>query len=183
MPLFGLMTRRYGVIPVEREAGAKALRAMVAAGKAGDRDRAAGAHLSGRHARSCRRNAAASTRASPGLYRALGLPVVPVAIDSGRLWGRGLRQRSGIVTFKVGEPIPPGSEARGNRSARPRRDQRARAQLRRRAPSFSAAATMRRGYLGDLCLGEALLVGLKRDFERERQAVGGFEPVEQPDVR
>ena len=33
IPLFGFMTRRYGVIPVERSAGAKALRAMVAAGK------------------------------------------------------------------------------------------------------------------------------------------------------
>jgi 1-acyl-sn-glycerol-3-phosphate acyltransferase len=43
-----------------------------------------------------------------GLYRALGLPVVPVAVDSGRLWGRGLIHRSGIVTFKVSETIPPG---------------------------------------------------------------------------
>jgi 1-acyl-sn-glycerol-3-phosphate acyltransferase len=43
-----------------------------------------------------------------GLYRALGLPVVPVAVDSGRLWGRGVVKRSGTVTFKVGETIPPG---------------------------------------------------------------------------
>jgi 1-acyl-sn-glycerol-3-phosphate acyltransferase len=42
------------------------------------------------------------------LYRALGLPVVPVAVDSGRLWGRGLIHRSGTVTFKIGETIPPG---------------------------------------------------------------------------
>jgi 1-acyl-sn-glycerol-3-phosphate acyltransferase len=42
-----------------------------------------------------------------GLYRALELPVVPVAVDSGRLWGRGLVKRSGVVTFKVGETIPP----------------------------------------------------------------------------
>src|SRR5947208_14476437 len=33
IPLFGTLTRRYGVIPVERTAGSKALRAMVAAGK------------------------------------------------------------------------------------------------------------------------------------------------------
>ena len=38
----------------------------------------------------------------------LALPVVPVAVDSGRLWGRGLVQRSGTVTFKIGETIPPG---------------------------------------------------------------------------
>ena len=43
-----------------------------------------------------------------GLYRALGLPVVPVAVDSGKLWGRGLVKRSGTVRFVVGETIPPG---------------------------------------------------------------------------
>ena len=43
-----------------------------------------------------------------GLYRALGLPVVPVAVDSGRLWGRGLSKRAGIVTFMIGETIPAG---------------------------------------------------------------------------
>ena len=42
------------------------------------------------------------------LYRAIGLPVVPIALNSGRLWGRGLVHRPGIVTFKVGETIPPG---------------------------------------------------------------------------
>jgi 1-acyl-sn-glycerol-3-phosphate acyltransferase len=43
-----------------------------------------------------------------GLYRALGLPVVPVAVDSGRLWGRRLVHRSGTITFKVGETIAAG---------------------------------------------------------------------------
>jgi 1-acyl-sn-glycerol-3-phosphate acyltransferase len=42
------------------------------------------------------------------LYRALGLPVVPVAVDSGRLWGRGLVHRSGTVTIRIGAAIPPG---------------------------------------------------------------------------
>ena len=58
------------------------------------------------------------------LYRALGLPVVPVAVDSGRLWGRGLVHRSGTVTFKVGETIPRGPAAQGDRSAGARGDQR-----------------------------------------------------------
>ncbi|HJR83098.1 MAG TPA: 1-acyl-sn-glycerol-3-phosphate acyltransferase, partial [Sphingomicrobium sp.] len=43
-----------------------------------------------------------------GLYRALGLPVVPVAVDSGRLWGPNLPKGSGEVRFVIGEPIPPG---------------------------------------------------------------------------
>ena len=43
-----------------------------------------------------------------GLYRMLGLPVVPVALDSGRVWGRGLIKRPGVIRVLVGEPIPPG---------------------------------------------------------------------------
>ena len=43
-----------------------------------------------------------------GLYRALKLPVLPVAMDSGVLWGTGLLKRPGIVTFQIGEAIPPG---------------------------------------------------------------------------
>ena len=43
-----------------------------------------------------------------GLYRALGLPVVPVAHDSGRLWTRGLVKRPGTIRVRVGEVIPAG---------------------------------------------------------------------------
>ena len=44
-----------------------------------------------------------------GLYRALGLPVVPIALDSGRLWPRrGFVKQPGIVTMRFGEAIPPG---------------------------------------------------------------------------
>ena len=42
------------------------------------------------------------------LYRALGLPVVPVATDSGVLWGRGLIHRPGTITLRIGETIPAG---------------------------------------------------------------------------
>ena len=109
IPLFGFLTHQYGVIPVERTAGAKALRAMVAAGKE--------AIASGRpvvifpEGTRVRPGEAPALRAGfAGLYRALGLPVVPVAVDSGRLWGRGFIHRSGTVTFQVGEIIPPGLE-------------------------------------------------------------------------
>lgn len=108
IPLWGWVVRRYGVIPVDREAGAAALRAMMRAGAdaiAGDRPIAIFPE---------------GTRVRPGgqpllqpgfagLYRALKLPVVPVAVDSGRLWPRrGLVKRPGIVTFRFGERIPPG---------------------------------------------------------------------------
>jgi 1-acyl-sn-glycerol-3-phosphate acyltransferase len=107
IPLFGRMTRRYGVIAVERSAGAKALRALVDEGRR--------ASATGRpvtiYPEGTRVRVGEMPRLKSGfaaLYRALGLPVVPVAVDSGRLWGRGLVHRSGTVTFKVGETIPPG---------------------------------------------------------------------------
>jgi 1-acyl-sn-glycerol-3-phosphate acyltransferase len=107
IPLFGFMTRRYGVIPVERTAGARALRNLVAEARA--------AVASGRPVIIFPEGTRVRPGARPplrpgfaGLYRALGLPVVPIAVDSGRLWGRGLIHRSGTVTFKVGATLPPG---------------------------------------------------------------------------
>ena len=107
IPLFGFMTRRYGVIPVERSAGAKALRTLVEEGRQ--------AIASGRpviiYPEGTRVRVGEAPPLKSGfaaLYRALGLAVVPVAVDSGRLWGRGLVHRSGTVTFKVGATIPEG---------------------------------------------------------------------------
>src|SRR5258708_32162946 len=107
IPLFGWMTRSYGVIPVERAAGAKALRALVHEGKQ--------AVTTGRsviiYPEGTRVRVGETPRLKSGfaaLYRALGLPVVPVAVDSGRLWGRGFIHRGGTVILKVGKTVPPG---------------------------------------------------------------------------
>lgn len=107
IPLFGTLTRRYGVIPVERSAGSKALRQMVAAGK--------GAVESGRPVIIFPEGTRVRVGKAPplqpgfaGLYRALGLPVVPIALDSGVVWGRGFVHRSGIITMRVGKIIPAG---------------------------------------------------------------------------
>ena len=107
IPLFGTLTRRYGVIPVEREAGAKALREMLAAGNQ--------AVQAGRQVIIYPEGTRVPVGSTPplkpgfaGLYRALGLPVVPVAVDSGPLWGRGLVHRAGTIRFKIGETIPAG---------------------------------------------------------------------------
>jgi 1-acyl-sn-glycerol-3-phosphate acyltransferase len=107
IPLFGFMTKQYGAIPVERSAGAKALRALVIAGEeAAATGRPVIIYPEGTRVRPGEAPPLKSGFAA--LYRALGLPVVPVAVDSGRLWGRGLVKRPGIVTFKVGETIPAG---------------------------------------------------------------------------
>lgn len=107
IPFFGWMTRRYGIIAVERSAGAKALRALVAEGEQ--------ALASGRSVIIYPEGTRVRVGATPplksgfaALYRALGLPVVPVAVDTGRLWGRGLVHHPGTVIFQVGETIPPG---------------------------------------------------------------------------
>ncbi|MFP5328824.1 MAG: lysophospholipid acyltransferase family protein [Alphaproteobacteria bacterium] len=107
IPLFGWLTRRYGVIPVDRSAGPKALREMMAAGRnAVAEGRAVIIYPEG-------------TRVAPGetpplrpgfagLYRALGLPVVPVAVNSGWIWPKGLVKKAGTVRFVIGETIPAG---------------------------------------------------------------------------
>jgi 1-acyl-sn-glycerol-3-phosphate acyltransferase len=107
IPLFGWLTRRYGVIAVERSAGAKALRALVDEGKR--------ALATGRPVIIYPEGTRVPVGETPelrsgfaALYRALGLPVVPVAVDSGRLWGRGFVHRSGMVTLKAGDVIPAG---------------------------------------------------------------------------
>ncbi len=107
MPLFGWVTRRYGVIGVDRDAGAAALRVLMAEARA--------AVAGGRPVIIFPEGTRVAYGERPllrpgfaGLYRALKLPVVPVAHDAGRLWPRGFVKRPGTVHFKVGEVIPPG---------------------------------------------------------------------------
>lgn len=107
IPLFGWVARRYGVIGVDRDAGAAALRVMMAEAKA--------AVAEGRPVIIFPEGTRIPPGESPplrpgfaGLYRALKLPVVPVAHDAGKLWGSGFVHRSGTIHFKVGDIIPPG---------------------------------------------------------------------------
>ena len=107
IPGFGWATRSYGVIPVDRDAGAKALREMLAQGK---RAVATGRPIiiypEGTRVRPGEMPPLQSGFA--GLYRALGLPVVPVALDTGRTWGANLPKRAGTVHIRVGDVIPAG---------------------------------------------------------------------------
>ena len=107
IPLFGWVTLCYGVIGVDRDAGSAALRAMMVQAKA--------AIAGGRPVIIFPEGTRVPFDADPplkpgfaGLYRALGLPVVPVAHDVGKLWHKGFIKRAGTVHFKVGEVIPPG---------------------------------------------------------------------------
>jgi len=108
IPLWGWVARSYGIIPVDRDGGAAALRRMM---------RATGAAIA--EGRSIVLFAE-GTRVPPGeqpplqpgfagLYRALKLPVVPLALDSGLLYPRrSFVKRPGVITFRFGEAIEPG---------------------------------------------------------------------------
>lgn len=107
LPLFGWTTHQYGAIPVDRGAGSKALRAMMAGGKAAvAAQRPVIIYPEGTRVRPGETPPLQAGFA--GLYRALGLPVVPVALDSGRTWGRNLPRNSGTIHVLIGEPIPAG---------------------------------------------------------------------------
>lgn len=108
IPLWGAIARKQGVIPVDRAGSASALRVMLKAARAAV---AAGRPIA---------IFPEGTRVLPGeqpplragfagLYRSLGLPVVPIALDSGPLWPRGaFIKHPGVITFRFQDPIPPG---------------------------------------------------------------------------
>jgi 1-acyl-sn-glycerol-3-phosphate acyltransferase len=108
IPFWGWLARRYGSIPVDREGSARSLRAMMAAAKA--------AVAAGRPivifpegTRTPYGEAPPLKAGVSGLYKMLRLPVVPVALDAGRLWPRrSFIKRAGTITLDFGEPIPPG---------------------------------------------------------------------------
>jgi 1-acyl-sn-glycerol-3-phosphate acyltransferase len=108
VPFFGWYLRRCGMIAVDRQGKAAALKRMLAA--------AAAVAGSGRPILIFPEG----TRVPPGehrpfqpgvaaLYGHLNLPVVPVALNSGLYWGRrSFQKRSGVITLEFLEAIPPG---------------------------------------------------------------------------
>src|SRR4051812_48381075 len=108
IPVWGWLATRYGMIAVDRSGGAAALRRMM---KEGETARAEGRPvvIFPEGTRVAPGEAPALQPGFAGLYRALGLPVVPVALDSGRLWPqRSFVKSPGLVTMRFGAPIPPG---------------------------------------------------------------------------
>ncbi len=107
IPAWGAAARVHGVIPVDRAGSSTALRAML---KAGNAAKAAGRPvvIFPEGTRTAVGDAPELRAGLAGLYRALRLPLVPVATDSGRCWPRGVVKRAGVVTFDFGAPIPAG---------------------------------------------------------------------------
>ncbi len=108
VPLLGAIMRRAGMIAVDREAGAAALRALLR-----EADRALAEH----------RQVVIfpeGTRVAPGqrvrlhpgvaaLAARMCVPVIPVVTDSGAYWGRrAFRKRPGVIRVAVLPPLPAG---------------------------------------------------------------------------
>jgi 1-acyl-sn-glycerol-3-phosphate acyltransferase len=107
IPLWGWATERYGAIVADRDASAAALRRMMKDARAA----AAGGRsvlIFPEGTRVALGEAPPLQSGFAGLYRAIGLPVVPIALDSGRVWPRRGPKRPGVVTVRLGEAVPPG---------------------------------------------------------------------------
>jgi 1-acyl-sn-glycerol-3-phosphate acyltransferase len=112
IPLFGWYALRAGMIRIDRGHGTRALRSLIRnARRAVARGQSVVIFPEG-------------TRVAPGarrpyhpgvaaLYLQLGLPVVPVALNSGLFWGRrAFVKQPGRITVEFLEPIPPGLDRR-----------------------------------------------------------------------
>ena len=110
LPLIGWYMTRVGMVPINRSGGANALRIMIAAARTlSDAGRPVVIFPQG-------------TRVRPGtdapyyiglfaVYRALGVPVVPVALNSGHFWPRqAFIKRPGTITVRLLPAIEPGLE-------------------------------------------------------------------------
>jgi 1-acyl-sn-glycerol-3-phosphate acyltransferase len=108
IPCWGTAAKAYGMIPVDREAGASALRAMITLAKSLSADgRPIIIFPEGTRVR--HGETAPLQSGFAGLYKLLGLPVVPIAVNSGALTPKGKPWwKPGTMTYKVGETIPPG---------------------------------------------------------------------------
>lgn len=116
VPLWGLAARRHGTIPVDRAGSGAALRTMLrAAGAAKAEDRPVLIFPEG--TRTAPGDAPELRAGLAGLYRALRLPLVPVALDSGRCWPKGFVKHAGTVTMRFLPAIPAGLD-RGDLEAR-----------------------------------------------------------------
>lgn len=112
IPFWGYLARRQGSIPVERDASTKAMRTMMRAAEAAVADNRPiiifpeGSRMPVGEAPPLKPGVA-------GLYKMLKLPVVPVALDSGRVWPRNaFVKQAGTITLDFGEEIPAGLDRR-----------------------------------------------------------------------
>ena len=108
IPLYGWFCVKFAHILVRRDKAAAALKAMIRAAE----DRARGGRQILIFPEGTRRAPGAEPDYKPGyvaLYDSLGLPCVPLALNSGVFWPRrSLLRHPGTVIVEILDPIPPG---------------------------------------------------------------------------
>jgi len=108
IPFHGWFSHKFGMIPVDRDKGPSALRRMLREAKA----RIADGRQIVIFPEGTRRAPGAPPDYKTGvilLYQALGVPCVPVALNSGLFWPRrSLIRRPGTIVVEFLDPIPPG---------------------------------------------------------------------------
>jgi len=106
IPLWGIAARAYGAVPVARDEGARALRFMLTEARRQARTGRPFA-IFPEGTRTPHGECPPLRSGFAGLYKLLGLPVVPVAVNSGLLYHRRWKGR-GTITYRFGEVIPSG---------------------------------------------------------------------------
>lgn len=108
IPFHGWFSRKFQMIPVDRDKGPAALRRMLREAK----KRVADGREIIIFPEGTRRAPGAPPDYKTGvvlLYEALGIPCVPVALNSGLFWPRrSLLRRPGTIVVEFLDPIPPG---------------------------------------------------------------------------
>jgi len=108
IPFHGWFSRKFEMIPVDRDRGPSALRRMVREAK----KRAAEGREIIIFPEGTRRSPGAPPDYKTGvvlLYEMLGIPCVPLALNSGAFWPRrSLMHKPGTVIVEFLDPIPPG---------------------------------------------------------------------------
>src|SRR5262249_53318443 len=108
IPFHGWFSYKFGMIPVDRDKGPAALRAMLREAKT----RIAAGREIIIFPEGTRKAAGAPPDYKTGivlLYEALNVPCVPVALNSGLFWPRrSVTRKPGTITVEILDPIPPG---------------------------------------------------------------------------
>lgn len=110
IPFFGWYLAKTGVIAIDRAAGTKALKDMV---KGAEAEAAKGRPVL-IFPEGHRQPVGAPPEYHTGIamiYAGIGLPCVPVALNTGLFWGRGsFAKRPGVATIWFLDPIAPGTD-------------------------------------------------------------------------
>lgn len=112
IPFWGMAADKYGAISVDRSGGASALKQLIADTK--DRlQRGYNVIIFPEGTRSAPGSKLPYHPGIAAMYGASGIPVVPVAVNSGLFWGRrSVIKRSGIIIIEFLPPIKPGMKRR-----------------------------------------------------------------------